>query len=85
VNEALARLSADDRELITLTAWEGLSPTEIAAVLDIDPGTARVRLHRARRRFKKFLDDDIGMKRKIGSSHMADRRAAASLRAKEAQ
>jgi RNA polymerase sigma-70 factor (ECF subfamily) len=85
VNEALARLSADDRELITLTAWEGLSPTEIATVLGIDPGTVRVRLHRARRRLAKFLDDDIGMKRMAVSSPIAGGRATARLRAKEAQ
>jgi RNA polymerase sigma-70 factor (ECF subfamily) len=85
VNEALARLSADDRELITLTAWEGLSPTEIAVVLDIEPGTIRVRLHRARRRLAKFLDDDIGMERKVGPSFMAGEPAIATLRAKEVQ
>ena len=33
---------------MTLIAWEGLTPAEAAAVLDIEPGTARVRLHRAR-------------------------------------
>ncbi|HLM85381.1 MAG TPA: sigma-70 family RNA polymerase sigma factor [Solirubrobacteraceae bacterium] len=47
---ALQRLSASDRELLALIAWEGLSPVQAAGVLGIRPATARVRLHRARRR-----------------------------------
>jgi len=49
VRAALASLSDPDRELIRLTEWEQLSTAEAAVVLGIRPGTARVRLHRARR------------------------------------
>ena len=49
VREAMASLSDTDRELIRLTEWEQLQITEAAAVLGMRPGTARVRLHRARR------------------------------------
>lgn len=52
---ALARLSESDRELLLLIAWDGLSPAEAAAVLDIKPATARVRLLRARRRLTQAL------------------------------
>ena len=52
---ALARLSEPDRELLLLVAWEGLSPTEAAAALEIRPATVRVRLHRARRRLTLAL------------------------------
>ncbi|MBA3783619.1 MAG: sigma-70 family RNA polymerase sigma factor [Nocardioides sp.] len=45
---ALARLSPDDRELIQLVEWDRLTPAEIAVARGIRPGTARVRLHRAR-------------------------------------
>lgn len=45
---ALARLSPDDRELIQFVEWDRFTPTEIAVALDVRPGTARVRLHRAR-------------------------------------
>lgn len=48
VAEALARLSPDHREVLRLTAWEGLTPAELAVALSVRPGTARVRLHRAR-------------------------------------
>lgn len=52
---ALAQLSDDDRELLLLIAWDGLSPAEAATVLDIKPATARVRLLRARRRLTRAL------------------------------
>ena len=45
---AVARLSQDDHELLVLTAWEGLSSSEVAEVLDIPAGTVRSRLHRIR-------------------------------------
>lgn len=49
VRDALASLRERDRELIRLTEWERLEITEAAMVLGLRPGTARVRLHRARR------------------------------------
>lgn len=52
---ALDTLSADDRIVLTLSAWEGLSPTEIGLVLGVDAGTIRVRLHRARQRLRDRL------------------------------
>lgn len=55
VRAAFSRLSDDDRELLTLTGWEALSPTEIAKVLGCSRGTVRVRLHRARKRLAKEL------------------------------
>lgn len=49
VAAALARLAPQEREIVLLVEWEGLTPTEVAVVLGVRPGTARVRLHRARR------------------------------------
>jgi DNA-directed RNA polymerase specialized sigma24 family protein len=57
VVRALSRLSPDDRELLTLVGWDGLAPTEAAAVLNIAPGATRMRLSRARRRFAEALGD----------------------------
>lgn len=48
VAAALARLCPDEREIMQLVEWERLTPAEVAVVLGIRPGTARVRLHRAR-------------------------------------
>ncbi len=52
---ALEQLSKSDREILLLIAWEGLSPTEVAAVLGVKAATMRVRLHRARRRLARAL------------------------------
>jgi RNA polymerase sigma-70 factor (ECF subfamily) len=53
VRRALQTLGEVDRELITLTTWEGLTPAEAARVIGITAGTARVRLHRARARLAR--------------------------------
>ena len=53
---ALGRLRATDREILRLHAWEDLGPSEIATVLNISAGAAKVRLHRARRRLAAELD-----------------------------
>jgi RNA polymerase sigma-70 factor (ECF subfamily) len=52
---ALGRLRPDDRELLMLIAWEGLSPTDAAASLGISISTFSVRLHRARQRLESEL------------------------------
>ncbi len=52
---ALSRLSEDDRELLLLIAWDGLTAAGAAAILGIKPATARVRLLRARRRLGEAL------------------------------
>lgn len=52
---ALARLSADDQELLRLVAWDDLSHAEIAATLEISVNAVAIRLHRARGRFRAAL------------------------------
>lgn len=59
VADALARLTSDDAELIRLCAWEGLSPAQAAEVLGCRPGTATMRLHRARKRLRKLLETTV--------------------------
>lgn len=54
--QALAGLSAADRELLTLVAWHGLGPREAARVLGCSSATFAVRLHRARRRLERAVD-----------------------------
>ena len=56
VAAALGRLPANDREAITLIAWDGLRPAEAATVLGQSPAAFRVRLHRAKRRLRRELD-----------------------------
>lgn len=57
---ALAGLRAEERDVLLLTAWEDLTPVEIARVLGIREGTARTRLHRARRRIAQLLESTQG-------------------------
>lgn len=52
---ALAELADEDRELVTLVAWEGLTPAGAAEVLGLTPGVARTRLYRARTRLRTAL------------------------------
>lgn len=52
---AMNRLSPDDRELLRLTAWEGLSSSAIGVVMGVPAGTVRRRLHDARARLRDAL------------------------------
>jgi RNA polymerase sigma factor (sigma-70 family) len=52
---ALAALKPGDRELILLTAWEELTPAEIAAVVGQPSAVVRVRLHRVRMKLQARL------------------------------
>jgi RNA polymerase sigma-70 factor (ECF subfamily) len=52
---ALAELSADDREIVRLWAWERLVPREMAVALGITPNAASIRLHRAKHRLARRL------------------------------
>jgi len=55
--EALASLSAAERDVLLLVAWADLSTDEIAHALGIAPGAVRVRLHRARTKTRTALDN----------------------------
>jgi RNA polymerase sigma factor (sigma-70 family) len=53
----LAQLTRDQRDVLLLHAWAELSHEEIAAVLEIAPGTVRSRLSRARAALREHLGD----------------------------
>jgi RNA polymerase sigma factor (sigma-70 family) len=46
---AVSELPELQREVLLLVAWEDLTPSEVAVVLNIPPATVRSHLHRARR------------------------------------
>ncbi|MFI6512395.1 RNA polymerase sigma factor [Streptosporangium sp. NPDC050855] len=50
-------LPDDDRELLSLVAWECLDRREIATAMGLSRNAVRVRLHRARRRFSRALTE----------------------------
>jgi RNA polymerase sigma factor (sigma-70 family) len=55
LGSALRHLPDEERELLSLVAWEGLDHGQIAAVLGISRNAVRIRLHRARRRLARHL------------------------------
>lgn len=55
----LARLSIGEREVIELVAYDGLSPAEVAEVLNLTPNAARLRLSRARRHLRQYLEPSL--------------------------
>jgi RNA polymerase sigma factor (sigma-70 family) len=59
VRRALRELSDLDREIVTLSAWDGLTSTEISAVLTLPSATVRTRLARARRRLRQLIAADV--------------------------
>ncbi len=58
VARAMEALTAVEREVLTLTATELLSPAEIAVVLDMKQNTVRTHLHRARKKLRVMLATD---------------------------
>ncbi|HLY33043.1 MAG TPA: RNA polymerase sigma factor [Jatrophihabitantaceae bacterium] len=54
--QTLASLTPGDREVLTLTGWYDLTPSEAAEALDCTASTYAVRLHRARKRLAAALD-----------------------------
>jgi RNA polymerase sigma-70 factor, ECF subfamily len=56
VGEVFARLPAADREVLRLVAWEGLGDARsVGLALGLSAATARVRIHRARRRLRGLM------------------------------
>jgi RNA polymerase sigma-70 factor (ECF subfamily) len=65
VREAVQRLPALQREALVLFEYEGLSLSEIAAVVGADVGTVKSRLYRARERLKSALHHYLNSSREI--------------------
>jgi RNA polymerase sigma factor (sigma-70 family) len=55
--EALRRLPVDDQILIELYHWEALSGPELAEVLELTEPAVRSRLHRAKARLAKAMEE----------------------------
>jgi RNA polymerase sigma factor (sigma-70 family) len=65
VVEALRRLKPEDREVLLLAAWEGLSHREIASALGISENAVGIRVHRARKRLAEEMSRDAAVARKV--------------------
>ena len=58
---ALGMLTGDQRDVLLLHAWAELSNEEIASALDVQAGTIRSRLSRARAELRAALGDPADM------------------------
>jgi RNA polymerase sigma-70 factor (ECF subfamily) len=58
IARALRALTPSDREALLLVAWEDLTPSQAARAVGINATAFRVRLLRARRRFRELLAAD---------------------------
>lgn len=56
VLDALATLSNDDQDVLTLIAWEGFTHAEAAAVFDCSANAVGIRIHRARQRLADAIE-----------------------------
>lgn len=79
VRGALDRLPEGDAEVLRLWAWEHLEPRDIATVLQISGPAARVRLHRARRRFEATLSAQERAQADLGPPEGAQMLPASAL------
>ncbi len=61
VEAALARLDADDRQLVLLRFLHDLDHSEIAYILNISPNACRIRVHRAVERLRSRLGASASM------------------------
>jgi len=71
LHQAILRIPAQLRIVLVLHDMEELSTDEVAQILDLQPGTVRVRLHRARLSVRKELSRALDVSTKIKSSKTA--------------
>ena len=57
---ALAKLNQRERSLLIMAYWDELKLEEIAEILEISPGNAKVSLFRARQKFARIWQDQKG-------------------------
>jgi len=60
MRSALYGLSEDDREILMLVTWEGLSYADVGRVLDISANAVGIRVHRARKRLAEQVAEFFG-------------------------
>jgi RNA polymerase sigma-70 factor (ECF subfamily) len=58
LRQALADLPGRDRAILSFRYEDGFSTAEIAGILGIPCGTVKSRLHHARQRLRRFIEED---------------------------
>lgn len=62
LEQAVGRLTLEDRSLLVLRYGADLTQPAVAAALDLPEGTVKVKLHRLRRRLRVALGIDYGLR-----------------------
>lgn len=70
VNEILALVQPGDQEILRLALLHDLDAHALSQVLQISPGTARVRLHRALNRLRIVWGQEQNREQKRGKNHV---------------
>ncbi|WP_285240298.1 RNA polymerase sigma factor [Pseudarthrobacter sp. MEB009] len=55
VRDTMDRLKPDEREVLLLTYWDGLTSGEVSDLLNVSATAIRMRLHRARKELSELL------------------------------
>lgn len=82
LRRALMQLPDDKRELLVLARFRGLRYEQIGALLDIEVGAVKVRVHRAMRQLRETFDR-LGAYREAQSKQEAQPSVESSLRSKQ--
>lgn len=69
VRSALTGLGEDDREVLLLTYWEGLTGDQVAAVVGASPAATRKRIQRARERLADALGAGGAVPARVAAAH----------------
>jgi RNA polymerase sigma-70 factor (ECF subfamily) len=72
LERALLDLGPEDREVLTLRHFDGLTYSELAALLEIPEGTVMSRLFNARRRLRERLEGATTTTRRRGNDERRD-------------
>ncbi len=70
LSDALGELSQGEREVLELVAFDGLTPSEAAVVLELTPNAARLKLSRARRHMRGLLGSELPAFLETGPGHV---------------
>lgn len=70
VDDAIARLPFKQRIVVILFYLQDMDLDEIAAVLNLPPGTVKSRLHYARARLRGRLEDDARLSANLETQHV---------------
>ena len=77
LREAWRALRPDDRDVLGLVTWDGLSLDQVARVIGCSRTAAKLRVHRARRRFAKLLAAGSEWKPATATGHVRGGRTPA--------